>query len=115
MSREYHPSRFNLSEWALKHRALSAFFLVVFTLGGVLAYATLGLKEEPEFKFKVMVIRLFWPGAAAEEIEQQVTDKIERKLHDTPHLDFVQSYSRPGESGIFVALRGETPDLDVHS
>jgi multidrug efflux pump len=115
VSREYRPSRFNLSEWALTHRALSAFFLIVFTLGGALAYATLGLKEEPEVRFKVMVIRLFWPGAAADEIEQQVTDKVERKLQDTPHLDFIQSYSRPGESVIFVALRGETRHLDVDS
>ena len=92
MSADYRPSRFNLSEWALRHRALTMFFLAVFTLGGVLAYVTLGLKEEPEFKFKVMVIRVLWPGATADQIEQQVTDKIERKLQDTPHLDFVQSY-----------------------
>src|SRR5436190_10029525 len=113
MSADYRPSRFNLSERALRHRALTMFFLAVLTVGGVLAYATLGLKEEPEFKFKVMVIRLLWPGATADEIEQQVTDKIERKLQDTPHLDFVQSYSRTGESVIFVALRGETRDFDV--
>ena len=113
MSGEYRPSRFNISERALKFRPLTLFFLVVFALGGALAYATLGVKEEPEFKFKVMVIRVFWPGAAADEIEQQVTDKIERKLQDTPHLDFLQSYSRPGESVIFVALRGATRNFDV--
>ena len=113
MTKGYRPSRFNLSERALKYRALTLFFLVIFALGGALAYATLGVKEEPEFKFKLMVIRVFWPGAAADEIEQQVTDKIERKLQDTPHLDFLQSYSRPGESVIFVALRGETRNFDV--
>jgi len=113
MTKGYRPSRFNISERALKYRALTLFFLVIFALGGALAYATLGVKEEPEFKFKLMVIRVFWPGAAADEIEQQVTDKIERKLQDTPHLDFLQSYSRPGESVIFVALRGETRNFDV--
>lgn len=97
---------FNLSAWALRHRTLTLFFLLLFTLAGVLAYATLGLKEEPEFKFKAMVVRVLWPGATAEEIEQQVTDKLEKKLQDTPHLDYLKSYSRPGESVIFVNLEG---------
>jgi multidrug efflux pump len=99
---------FNLSAWALRHRTLTLFFLLLFTLAGVLAYATLGLKEEPEFKFKTMVVRVLWPGATAEEIEQQVTDKLEKKLQDTPHLDYLRSYSRPGESVIFVNLLGST-------
>jgi multidrug efflux pump len=101
-------SGFNLSALALRHRTLTLFFLLLFTLAGVLAYATLGLKEEPEFKFKVMVLRVLWPGATAEEIEQQVTDKLEKKLQDTPHLDYLRSYSRPGESVIFVNLEGST-------
>jgi len=101
-------SGFNLSAFALRHRTLTLFFLLLATLAGVLAYATLGLKEEPEFKFKVMVVRVLWPGATAEEIEQQVTDKLERKLQDTPNLDYLRSYSRPGESVIFVNLAGST-------
>jgi len=104
---------FNLSAWALRHRTLTLFFLLLFTLAGVLAYATLGLKEEPEFKFKVMVVRVLWPGATAGEIAQQVTDKLERKLQDTPHLDYLRSYSRPGESVIFVNLTGPTRAGDV--
>ena len=104
---------FNLSEWAVRHRQLTLFFLILFTAAGALAYATLGLKEEPEFKFKLMVVRVLWPGATAEEIEQQVTDRIERKLQDTPHLDCVRSYSRPGESVIFVNLLGSTRAFDV--
>jgi multidrug efflux pump len=107
MTAEPRPG-FNLSAWALRHRTLTLFFLVLFTLGGVLAYATLGLKEEPEFKFKTMVVRVLWPGATAEEIEQQVTDKLEKKLQDTPYLDYLRSYSRPGESVIFVNLLGST-------
>jgi multidrug efflux pump len=104
---------FNLSEWALRHRSLTLFFMLLFAAAGVLAYATLGLKEEPEFKFKLMVVRVLWPGASADEIERQVTDKIERKLQDTPHLDYVRSYSRPGESVIFVNVLGETRAFDV--
>jgi multidrug efflux pump len=106
-------SGFNLSALVLRHRTLTLFFLLLATLAGVLAYATLGLKEEPEFKFKVMVVRVLWPGATAEEIEQQVTDKLERKLQDTPHLDYLRSYSRPGESVIFVNLTGATRAKEV--
>jgi multidrug efflux pump len=104
---------FNLSALALRHRTLTLFFLLLFTLAGILAYATLGVKEEPEFKFKVMVVRVLWPGATAEEIEQQVTDRLERKLQDTPHLDYLRSYSRPGESVIFVNLAGATRAREV--
>jgi multidrug efflux pump len=104
---------FNLSAGALRHRTLTLFFLLLFTLAGILAYATLGLKEEPEFKFKTMVVRVLWPGATAEEIEQQVTDRLERKLQDTPHLDYLRSYSRPAESVIFVNLAGSTRAHDV--
>ena len=112
MSADLRPG-FNLSAWALRHRTLTLFFLLLFTLAGVLAYATLGLKEEPEFKFKTMVVRVLWPGATAEEIEQQVTDKVEKKLQDTPHLDYLRSYSRPGESVIFVNLLGSTRERTV--
>ena len=112
MSADLRPG-FNLSAWALRHRTLTLFFLLLFTLAGVLAYATLGLKEEPEFKFKTMVVRVLWPGATAEEIEQQVTDKVEKKLQDTPHLDYLRSYSRPGESVIFVNLLGSTRERAV--
>ncbi|MGH8741225.1 MAG: efflux RND transporter permease subunit, partial [Burkholderiales bacterium] len=105
--------KFNLSAWALRHRPLTLFFLLLLTAAGLLSYRTLGLKEEPEFKFKVMVVRVLWPGATAEEIARQVTDKLERKLQDTPHLDYVRSYSKPGESVIFVNLLGETRPREV--
>jgi multidrug efflux pump len=99
---------FNLTERVLRHRTLTLFFLLLLTAAGLLSYRTLGLKEEPEFKFKTMVVRVLWPGATAEEIAQQVTDRLERKLQDTPHLDYLRSYSKPGESVIFVNLLGET-------
>ena len=113
MSADYQPSRFNLSEWALKHRALTLFFMLLLTAAGMVSYATLGLKEEPEFKLKMMVLRVVWPGATAQEIEQQVTDKIELGLQDTPNLDFLRSYSKPGESVVFVSLRGATPSAEI--
>ena len=78
-------SRFNLSEWALHHRPLVLYLIVVCALAGVLAYGRLGQSEDPPFTFKVMVVRTNWPGASAREVEQQVTDRIERKLQEVPH------------------------------
>src|SRR5512139_2512348 len=95
--------RFNLSEWALHHRQFVLYLIVVFAVIGALAYGRLGQSEDPPFTFKVMVIRTNWPGAAAREVEQQVTDKIERKLQEIPN-DWVRSYSKPGESLVFIAM-----------
>ncbi|MEK7752826.1 MAG: efflux RND transporter permease subunit [Acidobacteriota bacterium] len=97
-------SRFNLSEWALQHRAMVLYLIVVCAVMGALAYTRLGQSEDPPFTFKVMVMRTDWPGASAREVEQQVTDKIERKLQELP-LEWIRSYSKPGESLVFVALK----------
>ena len=98
-------TRFNLSEWALHHRPLVLFLLVVCALAGALAYGKLGQSEDPPFTFKVMVVRTNWPGASAREVEQQLTDRIERKLQEVPNVDWVRSYSKPGESLVFFALK----------
>ncbi len=104
---------FNLSAWSLDHSSLVAFFMLVLTLGGILAYFNLGRSEDPDFTIKIMVVRTFWPGASAREVEQQVTDRIERKLQELPNLDNVRSYSKPGESLVFVELRDFTPPKQV--
>jgi multidrug efflux pump len=97
-------SAFNLSEWALHHRPLVRYLIVVFALTGAFAYTRLGQSEDPPFTFKVMVVRTLWPGAAARDVEQQVTDRIERKLQELPS-QYVRSYSRPGESMVFIAFQ----------
>ena len=102
-------SRFNLSEWALHHRPLVLFLIVVCALAGVYSYGKLGQSEDPPFTFKVMVVRTNWPGATAREVEQQVTDRIERKLQEVPRIDWVRSYSKPGESLVFFALKDNAP------
>ena len=84
--------RFNLSEWALSHQTLVLYFMVVLALIGVGSYVKLGQAEDPDFSFKLMVVRTGWPGASAEEVERQLTDKIEKKLQETPRLDFLRSY-----------------------
>src|SRR4029079_3673736 len=90
--------RFNLSEWALAHQTLVLYFMLVLALVGVGSSLRLGEAEDPDFTFKLMVVRTAWPGASAEEVERQLTDKIERKLQETPRLAFPRSSSTPGTS-----------------
>lgn len=96
--------RFNLAALGLRHPALTRYFIVLFIGLGLGSFFSLGQTDMPNWTIKTMVIQVQWPGATAQEMEQQVTDKIERKLQDTPWLDFVESYSVPGESFIFVQL-----------
>ena len=106
-------TRFNLSEWALEHQPLVLFFMLALGAAGVYAYFNLGQAEDPDFTVKVMVVRSAWPGASPNEVEQQVTERIEKKLQETPYLDFIRSYSRTGESVVFVQLKDSTPPADV--
>ncbi|MEO8134042.1 MAG: efflux RND transporter permease subunit, partial [Betaproteobacteria bacterium] len=105
--------RFNLSEWALRHQAFVLYCVVALGLIGVFAYERLGQSEDPPFTFKVMVVRTQWPGATAREVEQQITEKIEKKLQETPNIDFLRSYSRPGESQIFVVAKDTAPSSEM--
>ncbi len=101
-------SHFNLSTWALKNQALVLYFILLTLVGGIFAYTHLGQSEDPPFTFKVMLIRSSWPGASAQEVEQQITDKIEKKLQEIPSIDYTSSYSRPGESVVFIVIRDNT-------
>jgi multidrug efflux pump len=98
-------TRFNLSEWALEHRSFVLYLMVALAIIGTLSYGQLGQSEDPPFTFKVMVVRTNWPGATAAEVEEQITDRIEKKLQEAPDLDFLRSYSKPGESQIFVVAK----------
>jgi len=106
-------SKFNLSDWSLRHPALVLYAMIALTLAGLIAYTKLGQSEDPPFTFKVMVARTGWPGASAQEVEKQITDKLEKKLQEVPHLDTLRSYSRPGESLIFVLAKDSTVPKDV--
>ena len=98
---------FNMTEWALKHKELVLFFIVIVFIGGIFSYQRLGRLEDPDFTIRQMVVSVYWPGASARQIEEQVTDKIEKKLQDTPGLDYLKSYSRPGVAVIFVSLKDD--------
>ncbi|MGB6489094.1 MAG: efflux RND transporter permease subunit [Steroidobacteraceae bacterium] len=100
---------FNLSEWALRHRSLVLYAMVVTAILGVLGFSRLGESEDPPFTFKVMVIQSLWPGASAQQVQREVTDRIERQLQETPNVDFLQSYSKPGESMIFFNIKDSAP------
>jgi multidrug efflux pump len=106
--------RFNLSEWALGHRTLVLYFMIVLAVVGVGSYLRLGQAEDPEFTFKVMVVRTMWPGASADEVERQLTDKLEKKLQETPRLDHLRSYSKPGESVVFVFAKDSAKPAEIH-
>lgn len=104
---------FNLSEWALEHRAFTGFVMVLLLLGGIFAYFTLEQREDPKFTFQVMVIKTLYPGATALEVENQVTDKLEKKLQELPYLNYLNSYSKPGESMIFVTMREDISSSQI--
>jgi multidrug efflux pump len=104
---------FNLSRWALEHVPLTRYLIGALLIGGILSYTVLGQDEDPPFTFRVMVVRAIWPGATAVQMAEQVTDKLERKLQETPYLDKLRSFSKPGETTILVELRESTPPKDV--
>ncbi|KAF0814570.1 Nickel and cobalt resistance protein CnrA [Andreprevotia sp. IGB-42] len=112
---EAHVSRFNLSAWALTHRSLVLYLIVILSLAGVLAYTKLGQKEDPEFTFKAMVVRAFWPGASAGEVEKQLTDRLEEAMQGLADVDVMKSYSRAGEALIIVQLREAVPGKNVEN
>ncbi|HTC27153.1 efflux RND transporter permease subunit [Dyella sp.] len=105
--------RFNLSAWALRHQSLVFFLMGMIALFGLLSYKHLSQSEDPPFTFKVMVIQTFWPGASAQQVQEEVTDRISRKLQETPAIDFLRSYSRPGESLIFFNIKDSAPSSIV--
>lgn len=104
---------FNLSDWALKHQTLVLYFMIVLTIIGVISYTKLGQSEDPPFTFKVMIVRTTLAGADANEIALQITDKLEKKLQEVPHLDYVASYSRAGESMIILRIDDATAAEDM--
>ena len=103
----------NLSEWALRSRSLVAYIMIVAVIAGAWSYFKLGRSEDPAFIIKTMVVQAAWPGATVEETLKQVTERLERKLQETPHLDFLRSFTRAGVTTIFVNLKGSASAKEV--
>ncbi len=106
-------SGLNLSAQALKRPQLTLFFLVLVAIAGALAFTKLGQREDPDFTFRAMVVRTLWPGATTEQVDAQVTDRLEKKLQEVPYLKFTRSYSKPGESLIVIELLDTAPRKEV--
>lgn len=104
---------FNLSDWALRHQSLVWYLMAVSLVMGVFSYLNLGREEDPSFAIKTMVIQTRWPGATVDDTLEQVTDRIEKKLEELDSLDYVKSYTRPGESTVFVYLKDTTKAGDI--
>ena len=105
--------RWNISRWALDHPALTRYLMIVLLALGFAAYFQLGQDEDPPFTFRAMVVQAFWPGASAQQMAEQVTDKIERTLQEVPHADILRSYTKPGESVTILQLKDSSPPKDV--
>ncbi|MCA3178294.1 MAG: efflux RND transporter permease subunit [Burkholderiaceae bacterium] len=105
--------RFNVSAAAIRHPQLTLFFLLVIAIAGSLSFFKLGQREDPDFTFRGMVIRTLWPGATTEQVDRQITDRIEKKLQETPYFKWTRSYSKPGESLIVLELLDTAPRKEV--
>ena len=110
---EQPSERFNLSRWALEHPALTRYLLLVLMALGFASYFQLGQDEDPPFTFRAMVVRTYWPGATAQQVAEQVTDKLERTLQEVPYADKIRSYSKPGESQIIFQIKDSSKASEV--
>jgi multidrug efflux pump subunit AcrB len=109
-----HPEKgFNLSRWAIDHAPLTKFLMIVLMVLGTNAFFQLGQDEDPPFTFRLMVVRAFWPGATAQQMAEQVADKVERTLQEVPNADKIRSYSKPGESTVLFQVKDSTKASDV--
>src|SRR5262245_43245246 len=104
---------FNLSDCAIRRQPLFWFFMIVIVAAGVISYLRLGRNEDPAFTIKTMVVQASWPGATIDDTLLQITDRIEKKLQETPYLDYIRSYTTAGQATIFVNLLGTTPARQV--
>ncbi|PYB70416.1 efflux RND transporter permease subunit [Rhizobium wuzhouense] len=104
---------FNLSEWALQHKSLVWYFMILSMVAGIMSYINLGREEDPDFSIKTMLIQASWPGASVDEMTSQVTDRIEKKLQELDSLDYTKSINTPGQTTIYVNLLENTKAADV--
>lgn len=105
--------KFNLSRWALNNASLTRYLMVVLMVFGIAAYFQLGQDEDPPFTFRVMVVKVFWPGATATQMADQVADKVEKILQEVPYADKIKSFSHPGETTILFQVKDSSPPSEV--
>ena len=113
MTQDPSSGGFNLSDWALKHRSLVWYMMLVSAIMGAFSYLNLGREEDPTFTIKTMIISAAWPGATLDEMVNQVTDRIEKKVEEIPQFDYAKSLNRPGVTTVYVNLKENTPPEEV--
>jgi multidrug efflux pump subunit AcrB len=106
-------ARMNLSQWALDHQAFTRYLMIVLMLLGVAAYFQLGQDEDPPFTFRAMVVRAYWPGATAQQMSEQVADRLEKTLQEVPYADKIRSYSKPGETLVIFQIKDASRPAEV--
>jgi hypothetical protein len=113
MKQDTPKTGFNLSRWALDHSQLTRYLMVVLLVLGMASYFQLGQDEDPPFTFRAMVVRAYWPGATAQQMSEQVTDKMERALQEVPFVYRIRSFSKPGETTVFFEVKDSTKPAEV--
>lgn len=107
--------RFNLSAWAVRERSLTLYFIIMVALAGLYAFSHLGRAEDPSFTIKVMTVSANWPGASAQQMQQQVADRLEKRIQEAPYFDRVETVSRPGQVNMQIQFQDHTPASEVHN
>lgn len=105
----------NLAEWAIRHKQIVYFFIIAIITGGLWSYFHLGRSEDPDFTIRQAVVTAAWPGASAQQITQQVTDSLEKKLQDTKGLDYIKSFTHDGKTVIYVNLKDSVPKEEIQT
>lgn len=105
----------NLAEWAIRHKQIVYFFIIAIITGGLWSYFHLGRSEDPDFTIRQAVVTAAWPGASAQQITQQVTDPLEKKLQDTKGLDYIKSFTHDGKTVIYVNLKDSVPKAEMQT
>ena len=105
----------NLAEWAIRHKQIVYFFIIAIITGGLWSYFHLGRSEDPDFTIRQAVVMAAWPGASAQQITQQVTDPLEKKLQDTKGLDYIKSFTHDGKTVIYVNLKDSVPKEEMQT
>lgn len=105
----------NLAEWAIRHKQIVYFFVIAIITGGLWSYFHLGRSEDPDFTIRQAVVTAAWPGASAQQITQQVTDPLEKKLQDTKGLDYIKSFTHDGKTVIYVNLKDSVPKEEIQT
>ena len=105
----------NLAEWAIRHKQIVYFFIIAIITGGLWSYFHLGRSEDPDFTIRQAVVTAAWPGASAQQITQQVTDPLEKKLQDTKGLDYIKSFTHDGKTVIYVNLKDSVSKEEIQT